>query len=228
MRPRFFAGRPFEVGETVPLAPDEVRHARVRRLTDGTVVELLDGRGRTGRGPLGGGGATVLVEEVETNAGEPEARWTLALAASEPARVEWAIEKGTECGAAAFLVFTATRSQIACVRSLQSRLGRLRKVAVEATKQCGRSVVPEIEGPVEFADLLARRPSFVAIPGAPGRDRDGAPGAGGIIVIGPEGGLSDEELAALTDAGAIPFGLGPRILRLETAVVASLLAFSIG
>ena len=99
---------------------------------------------------------------------------------------------------------------------------------MEAVKQCGRSVVPEIEGPVVVADLVARRPSFVAVPGAPGRDRDGAPGAGGIIVIGPEGGLSDEELAALTDAGAIPFGLGPRILRLETAVVASLLTFSIG
>ncbi len=217
-------------GETVPLAPDEVRHVRVRRLLDGSVVELLDGQGRTGRGPLGGGGTNVLVEEVEANVGEPAARWTVALAAAEPARVEWAVEKGTECGAAGFLLWIASRSQKAFVTSLEGRLPRLRKVALEAAKQCGRSVVPGVDGPVAFRDLVARRPSFTAVPGTPAwaPARGSGAQAGGLIVIGPEGGLADEERTALEAAGSISFGLGPRVLRMETAVVASLVTFSIG
>jgi 16S rRNA (uracil1498-N3)-methyltransferase len=230
MRPRFVSGGAFAPGETVTLASDEVRHVRVRRLADGVDVEVLDGHGHTGRGPLGGGGTTVLVESVESNVGELAARWTVALAVSEAPRVEWAVEKGTECGAATFLFWIASRSQPSWVRSLQARLPRLSKVAVEAVKQCGRSVVPVVEGPLPFGDLVARKPSLVAVLGAP----RWTPGngfradAGGLIVIGPEGGLTHEERAALEAAGAIPFGLGPRVLRLETAVVASLLTVSIG
>jgi 16S rRNA (uracil1498-N3)-methyltransferase len=230
MLPRFVSSGAIAPGATVPLSPDEARHVRVRRLADGVPVEVLDGRGLTGRGPLGGSGTSVLVESVEANVGEPLARWTVAIAVSDPVRVEWAVEKGTECGAAGFLLWIASRSQGASVRSLEGRLPRLAKVAVEAVKQCGRSVVPDVEGPVPFADLLARGPSLAAVPGAPrwapaaGRDAR----AGGLIVVGPEGGLTAEERAALEAAGAIPFGLGPRVLRLETAVVASLLAVSIG
>ncbi len=230
MLPRFVSDAAFAPGETVVLAPEEVRHVRVRRLMDGVLVEVLDGRGQVGRGPLGGGGTTVLVESAESNVGEPAARWTVALAVSESDRVEWAVEKGTECGAAAFLLWIAIRSQPSCVRSLQGRLPRLARVAVEAVKQCGRSVVPLVEGPVLFGDLVARKPSLVAVPGAP----RWTPGngfradAGGLIVIGPEGGLTGEERRALEATGALSFGLGPRVLRLETAVVASLLTVSIG
>ena len=228
--PRFLSAGPLAAGETVALSPEEARHVRVRRLSDGTPVEVLDGRGLVGRGPLGSGGTSVLVESVEAGVGEPVARWTVALAASEPSRVEWAVEKGTECGAAGFLLFVAGRSQASCVRALEGKLPRLAKVAVEAVKQCGRSIVPAVEGPVPFADLLGRRPSLVAVPGAPrwSAGTGEAAGSGGLIVVGPEGGLTPGERDALVASGAIPFGLGPRVLRLETAVVASLLAVSIG
>ena len=228
--PRFLSSGPFAAGETAALSPEEARHVRVRRLPDGTPVEVLDGRGLVGLGRLCAGGEAVLVASVEAGAGEPAVRWTVALAASEPSRVEWAVEKGTECGAAGFLLFVAGRSQAPCVRALEGKLPRLARVAVEAVKQCGRSVVPGVEGPVSFAELLGRRPALVAVPGAP-RWTAGTElpeGSGGLIVVGPEGGLTPGERDALVASGAIPFGLGPRVLRLETAVVASLLAVSIG
>jgi 16S rRNA (uracil1498-N3)-methyltransferase len=230
VRPRFLAEGPIAAGLAVLLPAEEARHARVRRLSDGDEVEVLDGRGTTGHGRLSAGGSAVAVEAVTRNAGEGGASWTVALAVAEPSRVEWAVEKGTECGAAGFLLWTARRSQPAAARSLEGRLPRLRKVAVEAVKQCGRSVVPAVEGPLSFDALLARRPSLVAMPG--GRRLEPGMGLGpdgrGTIVVGPEGGLTPEEEEALAAAGAAAFSLGPRVLRLETAVVASLVAVSIG
>ena len=226
--PRFLVSGTVAEGLVVPLPPEEARHARVRRLLDGDAAEVLDGAGVTGTGRMTGKGTAVAVESVSRLRGEPGRRWTVALAAAEPSRVEWAVEKGTECGAAAFVLFAAERSQAAHVRVLGARRERLRRVAAEAVKQCGRSVVPPVSGPVPLRDLLGCAGAIlVAAPGAPLLGPDEVAGSdGGAVVVGPEGGLSDGELDLLVGAGARLVGLGPRTLRLETAVIAALVRLS--
>lgn len=216
-------GAALRPGALVPLPAEESRHVRARRLSEGDRVVLLDGSGARAEAVLLPERSAARVLVLLPAAGEPAAAVTVALAVSEPSRVEWAVEKGTECGAAAFLLFAAARSQEAHLRALSARLPRLRRVAAEATKQCDRTVVPRVDGPVPFRDVVsgAVRPVVALVPGAAPLMPGKRPG-GGTLVVGPEGGLDAEEAAALAASGAALAGLGPRVLRLETAVVAGL------
>lgn len=218
------AGAALEEGVPVALPDAEARHLRVSRVGPGSDVVLLDGNGNRAAASLDASGRVAVVRELLAPRGEPRAPVTVLLGVGELSRVEWAVEKGTECGAAAFELVVADRSQRAHAAAAGARLERLRRIAAEATKQCDRSRVPEVRGPLPLADAVARAAGllFVARPGAP-RLRCDAANAGAIaIVIGPEGGLAASEERLLEEAGAVPFGLGPRVLRLETAVVAAL------
>ena len=239
-------------GEEIVLSREEAAHIRSRRLRDGEEVVTLDGKGARARARLTRHGAAVALLAFERNSGpgslsspsafaslpgEPSLRVTVLLACAEPARVEWAVEKGTECGAAAFVLMDVTRSQRAHVAALRTRLVRLTRIAAEATKQCDRTIVPDIEGPVKIGCFLRgeegrgarRRPLFLADPsGAPLEEKiaslsDSSSVAGGVAVaIGPEGGFTPDEISLFEGSGALRVSLGSRILRLETAVVAAL------
>jgi 16S rRNA (uracil1498-N3)-methyltransferase len=222
-----------EKAKEILLGKEERSHVRSRRLRDGDEVVALDGKGA--RAPallLRGGTAVALLPSEQAFSsssslplmGEPANRVTVLLACAEPARVEWAIEKGTECGAAGFILLACERSQKSHVAALSSpaRLARLQRIAVEATKQCDRTMVPMVEGPKGIEDLLGKgrgeRSIFVADPSGSslsgGREAD--------IAIGPEGGFSAPELSLFKANSSFFFSLGPRILRLETAVVVAL------
>jgi len=222
-----------EENREILLSKDERAHVRSRRLRDGDEVVALDGLGVRARARLMGGGSALSLVSFEASPsstsllpGEPENRVTVALACAEPARVEWAVEKGTECGAAGFVLLACERSQRAHVTALSSpaRLARLRRIAVEATKQCDRTLVPFVEGPKSPEEFLRRgrggAPLRIADPSGPPL----APVAGGSVVlaVGPEGGFTPSEFLLFEEDGALRTSLGPRILRLETAVVAAL------
>jgi 16S rRNA (uracil1498-N3)-methyltransferase len=140
-------------------------------------------------------------------------------------RTELAIQKATECGATSIRTFFAGRSIPRPGSGDEGRLDRYHKVAVEACRQCGRasipevtvhsSVVPAVQVPDEFClrFVLAESgtvESLARLSSAPG------PVA---MAIGPEGSFTDEERAILARAGFVPAGLGPRVLRAETAVM---------
>lgn len=221
--PRLLVPGPLPVpGARLALPDEERRHARSQRLRDGDEVTLLDGTGGRARATLADSGAVAVVGVLEEPRGEPSRAVTVLLAAAEPGRVEWALEKGTECGATAFVLCVAARSQRSHVTALAGRLPRLRRVVAEAAKQCDRTLVPSVTGMLDLPAALAGapRPLFVASPGAPPPAEE--EWAGGSIAIGPEGGFTPSEEEAFREAGARFVGLGNRILRLETAVAVAL------
>lgn len=220
----------------ISLKAEEREHVRSRRLRDGDEVVAIDGKGLRVRGTVTRRGTAVALaglpsKKISSSSsaarlhGEPRNRVVVALACAEPARVEWAIEKGTECGAAGFVLLACERSQKSHVAALSSpaRLARLTRIAVEATKQCDRTLVPFVEGPRSTEDLLRGvrgEELLVADPG--GAVLLGPRPGPAVIGIGPEGGFAAAELTSFEEKGALRTSLGPRILRLETAVVAAL------
>lgn len=215
---------PLETGREVVLPEEEARHLRVSRVAPGEELVFLDGRGGRASARLAASGRAATVTALLAARGEPDRRVTVLLGVGEPARVEWAVEKGTECGAAAFVLVAASRSQRAHVAAAAARIGRLRRIAAEAVKQCDRSVVPAVAAPAPLAALLDGRHGrlLVARPGAAPLTPDRLPAGDLAVAIGPEGGFDETEERLLAAAGAVPVGLGGRILRLETAVVAAL------
>src|SRR5450759_945343 len=215
------------------LRREERDHVRSRRLRDGTEVVVLDGKGHHARGALARNGTAVALFTFEEKfsssssllPGEPAIRVTVALACAEPARVEWAIEKGTECGAAAFVLLDAERSQRAHVAALSKRIPRLIRIVAEATQQCDRTHVPFVEGPRSTEDFLRRligREAFVVLdPSGAAAERPGAHGDL-VVAVGPEGGFAPAELSLFAEKSPVFLSLGPRVLRLETAVVVAL------
>jgi 16S rRNA (uracil1498-N3)-methyltransferase len=221
-------------GEEILLRKEEREHVRSRRLEDGDQVVALDGKGARARAVLARGGTAIVLspsKQIFSSSslslpGEPTNRVVVALACAEPARIEWAIEKGTECGAAGFVLLDAERSQRAHVAALSKRIPRLVRIAEEATKQCDRTLVPFVEGPKSTEDFLGggrgEGKLFLADPaGVPIASI--APHLGdGAVAIGPEGGFSPSEVSLFNANSSLFLSLGPRILRLETAVVVAL------
>ncbi|MCP8967175.1 16S rRNA (uracil(1498)-N(3))-methyltransferase [Ectobacillus ponti] len=165
---------------------------------------------------------------------------TIASGLPKGDKLELIIQKGTELGAAAFLPFQASRSIVKWDDKKGSKkTERLIKIAKEAAEQSHRSRVPAVETPVSFKQLLSISKDFDACIVAyeeeakQGEKKSFAgtleglqPGSRLLVVFGPEGGLTEEEVRQLREQGAVPCSLGPRILRTETAPLYALSAVS--
>jgi 16S rRNA (uracil1498-N3)-methyltransferase len=213
---RFFVEPAQMVGERFPL-PARIAHqvSRVLRLGDGDRLVLLDGHGEQATVRLEGGAC--VVEERGPAGGEPAHRLTVWQALLRGDHLEPVIRHGTEVGIVAFRLFVSER----CVAREISprRLERLRAVAREAAEQSERGMVPEVAAPVTFADALAS--ASVLLMERTDGPRLSALEAPASVVIGPEGGFTPDEVAAAVRAGLALAGLGPRILRSETAAAAA-------
>ena len=216
---RFFVDPAEMGGERFPL-PRSIAHqvTRVLRLHDGEHLVLLDGRGAAATVRLLHG--ECLVESRGAAGGEPAHRLTVWQALLRGDHLEPAIRHATEVGVAAFGLFVSER----CVaRDLSPRrLERLQSVAREGAEQSERGIVPHVAEPVSFAEALvgAEAPSVLLYERGDG-PRLSALEPPASLVIGPEGGLSEGEVAAAEHAGLTIAGLGPRILRSETVAVAA-------
>jgi 16S rRNA (uracil1498-N3)-methyltransferase len=222
---RFFVAPAEMAGDRFPL-PDSIAHqvTRVLRLTDGAQIVLLDGAGKEAHVHLEDGSCSV--DRRGAAGGEPAHRLELWQALLRGDHLEPVIRHATEVGVAAFRLFVSDR----CVaRDISPhRLDRLRAVAREAAEQSERGIVPDVAEPVAFEEALraAATPSVLLFERANG-PRLSALAAPASLVIGPEGGFTPDEVAAAERAKVPPVGLGPRILRSETAgVVAAALVLS--
>lgn len=195
-----------------PVLEEDDRHhlERVLRLHPGELVTVADGRGSWR--PCRFGDDLVPVGPVVS---EPPANpsITVAFAVVKGDRPEWTVQKLTELGVDRLVPMRSARSVVRWDGERGERhLGRLRRVAREAAMQSRRSRLPEVETLTTFAEVAGRPGALLAEPG-------GRPLAVGdaLVVIGPEGGWTPEELGA----GLPTVGLGPTILRAETAAVAA-------
>lgn len=224
---------------------DEDYHhiVKVMRMQTGEEIVCVD--------PQGNQAVCRLAEITDERVGADVVQWiegnselpiTVTIASGLPKgdKLEWIIQKGTELGAGRFIPFSAVRSVVKWdEKKAEKKLERWQKIAKEAAEQSHRVRVPEIESPMNFKELLAESSKFkYKIAAFEEESRNGETsvfsstlkqmkyGESLLLVFGPEGGLADQEVQALKGNGFLLCGLGPRILRTETAPLYSLAAIS--
>jgi 16S rRNA (uracil1498-N3)-methyltransferase len=217
-------------GRTVDLDADAAHHAtRVLRLAVGDAMTLFDGTGGEYEATLVRAdkrGATVRVERFLAVERESPLAITLAQSIAASDAMDSALRKATELGVAAIQpLVTARSAPLPEGERGERRVAHWRQVAAAAAEQCGRNRIPEIAAPRGFAEWLAAWPGagIVFLPDAARPlSTISLPAAPLAIVIGPEGGLDPREGAAATARGFTAARLGPRVLRVDTAVAAAI------
>lgn len=233
---RLFVDAALEPGKNLSLPRDAAQHAlRVLRLKAGDSVTLFNGDGRQYRARLVAAdprAASVHVEAMETPVRESPVRITLLQSLARGEKMDWIIQKATELGAVRILPITSERSEVRLEGPRSGkRLDHWRAIAIAACEQCGRNVVPGILAPDSLEACLAAYPQkgaevrWMLHPGGNARLRHLASTPADVtLAVGPEGGFSDKDVAALHRAGFDALALGPRILRTETAGLAAMAA----
>jgi 16S rRNA (uracil1498-N3)-methyltransferase len=218
-------------GDRVVLTGPEGRHAAtVKRLRVGEGVDVVDGRGtRAGCTVTAVGKDTVeLSVDGRTTEPPPAPRLVLVQALAKGDRGELAVELATEVGVDAVVPWSAARSVVRWDGERGSKaLGRWRSTAREAGKQSRRARLPEVTEPLTTAQVaeLVRTAARAFVLHEDATDplaAQAVPAEGDVLlVVGPEGGITPEELAAFTSAGALTVRLGTTVLRTSTAGAAA-------
>ena len=218
---------------TATVRGDDVKHiAKVLRLKPGDTVQLCDGNGSE---------CEATISEVTSDAvrfstqpwvrsiTEPKTRVVLFQSLPKAGKMETIIQKCVELGADGFVPVQSERCVVVLKPQYEGRIERWQRVSEEAAKQSRRGRIPKVEQPcaldkLSFASFQTVLVAYeneqtvslkTALQNAKGTDSI-------ALLIGPEGGFSEQEIALLTAKGAVSVSLGPRILRTETAGMAAL------
>lgn len=227
---RYFASE-FTETTAALTGPDAHHLGRVMRAKAGDEVILCDGAGFDYTAAV----TAVAPDRVEfrllekrPTAAEPSVEMTLFAGYPKQDKLEFIVQKAVELGAARVVPFFS-RFCVAAPKKEDQKNLRYARIAAEAAKQAGRGLIPAVELPLDIKDLPARFDQFDLVlffyEGGGQSLRTLVKDQKRIALItGAEGGFSPEEAEKLIAAGAVPVGLGPRILRCETAPVAALAA----
>lgn len=215
--------------EAFPLDSAAAHYAtHVLRLRAGAWVEALERGGRLLRGKLEWRDGEAWLRDVTTaEVARPSASIVVAAGVLKPARWEWLIEKAVELGATEVAPFLADRAVSKIPEEKRAaRRDRWQRIADGAARQCGRPDLVSIAAPAPLQAVLERYATASLWHADEARPDEGWPtpdlDTTTVLFFGPEGGFTDVERARLHAAGALPFGLGPTMLRAETAVVCAL------
>lgn len=213
---------------TVLLTADEARHLReVLRLKAGDEVQVFDGAGREFRGVVSQARREFAELELRDEIGPPKPesplRLTLAVALLKGEKFDLVVQKGTELGVNRFIPLVTRYADIKLRDEADAakRVTRWQRIALEAAKQCGRSVVPEVTQPVAFESVIGEDSCLMF------SEREGENLNTDLkpefitAIVGSEGGWSDEELEQARAAQVPIVTLGGRVLRAETAAIAA-------
>ena len=233
---RFYFSTPLAIGATINLPEAIAHHVHVLRLPAGESITLFNGEG---------GEYTATLVSIEKKRASAEIKTfsprevelpysvTVAQALPEGSKIDWIIEKAVELGAAAFQPIAAQR----CVVRLNAeratkKLEHWRSIAASAAEQSGRNRLLHIAEPVDFNDWIGQQNLHTRIMLSPRAEHSLSewarhhPAQAVALLIGPEGGFSDQEEHAAITKGVLPLSIGPRILRTETAALAALAALN--
>ena len=227
--------RAIRSGTVTVTDPGDLHHLLdVLRVQEGDRLECLDGEGHRYVGPIVQCSARAIVITIEEETILPATRVavTLAPALLRPERFDWLIQKATELGVAAIAPVITQRTIVRpSLGSLDHKLTRWQRIVREAAAQCGRSALPRIERPRPFHEVVS-----LSGPRAPGLIPTLAITAHALkeevatltgitaimVLIGPEGDFTADEIAEAQRHGARPISLGSYVLRSETAALAVL------
>lgn len=227
--PRFFSDSRDIHADKLVITGDEAKHIKnVLRMQPGENITVFDGSGLDYDCRITAVGNTVEADILsrQKNTAEPAVSVTLYQAYPKSAKMEDIVQKAVELGARGIVPFISAR----CVKKPEDS-SRLRRVALAAVKQCGRSVIPEVSDILRFDDALRRMQSHEKLivcweeeKETPLQDALKGDARDIAVVIGSEGGFEAAEVEKMRAAGGISVTLGPRILRTETAGIAVLAA----
>jgi 16S rRNA (uracil1498-N3)-methyltransferase len=230
--PRIHCEHKLGPGAQFALAPEAAQHvAKALRLRAGDALVVFDGRGGEYEATI----QRIEKDRVDVKTGawreadlEPPLAVGLVQGVPEADKMDWIIQKATELGVAWIQPVTCERSVVRLSGERAARReSHWQRVAIAAAEQCGRSRVPDVRPTLAFVSWMAQEPRperWLLDPQGPPMAGRGAPGAPFELVVGPEGGLSERERDLALSRGARSVGLGPRVLRTETASLAALAA----
>ncbi len=222
----------------ITISEDAAHISRVLRMEPGDMILVFDGSGAEYEAEIteiSGGGISAEIRAEKDSEYEPKIKVTLFQGIPKSGKLETIVQKAVELGAVRIVPYRADRSvaKIPDGPKGDQKIARLSKIAREAAKQCGRGLIPEVANAVSLSgmlDMIKELDTAVMLYEELGHAgernlkdilRRRAETIG--VIIGPEGGFSAKEAEALTGLDNVfAAGLGPRILRTETAGIAAL------
>lgn len=241
---RYFVANEQMTDQVVTIKGDDVKHiVKVMRMAQDDEIICINETGQTTKCKIitiGDTEVTAEVIEFLSQNHELPVNVTIAQGLPKGDKLDLIVQKGTELGASAFIPFDASRSIVKWDRKkVEKKVERLSKIAKEAAEQSYRQTVPSVQNVVSFKELLTKSIEYdVKIVAYEEQAKSGETsnlvkalnssklGSRILVVIGPEGGLTEDEIKHLERANFILCGFGPRILRTETASLYLLSAVS--
>ena len=230
--PRFYCPQPLVPGTTIDLPEAVAHHIAVVRLAPGELITLFNGEGGEVQASIVSVAKRSVTAAVQTHiAREVELPYavTLAQALPEASKMDWIIEKAIELGAAGIVPLAAQRCVVRLsAERAEKKLAHWQGIIVSASEQSGRNRLAQLDGLADYKQWISQpdqQRRILLSPRATESLADWArhqPPQAVTLVIGPEGGLTNEEEDAAQASGALFLAMGPRILRTETAGLAAL------
>lgn len=234
---RFFLDPELRVDGLDCLSPDDAKHAlTVLRLKEGSPVEVvLFGRPWTAEIVSTENHKVFVRRLAPLSSNEASLKVTLFQGLPKAEKMDWIVQKATELGVSRIVPVLMHRTVVRLSsKDCDHKMERWNRIIRESCKQSCRCVIPELCAPVALPDLfsLPDMPEITAVPweeadhSGPLAFHRAHPALSSLgILIGPEGGITSEEISFLSDGGFVPITLGKRILRTETAGLAAVSAF---
>lgn len=243
---RFFVEHIGDKEKTVIITGSELHHLKdVLRLKKGDKIILFNGKCLEFEGNIESVGrdeTRIVIEKQLVASKKNIFEIILAQGVAKGENMDIIIQKSTELGISRIIPFVASRVVPRwSEEQIEKKTKRWQRIALEAAKQCRSNLIPQIEEPISFADVLSRYSldsgKYIKIIPFEGEKKNtlkdilkakGVPGC--VVLIGPEGGFDEREALEAKRAGFLPVTLGPRILRTETAAISviSIVQYELG